>query len=83
MSLRACPAAGREKEVGSRGQQLRCPRADDLQEGGHDGFSGALSAGDQRAMPVRWTPVKVRLSDADLPWKVLSAEAGSEIENVR
>ena len=37
----------------------------------------------QRAVPVRWVPVKVRLSEADLPWKVLSAEAGSEIENVR
>ena len=38
---------------------------------------------DQRAVPVRWVPVKVRLSAADLPWKVLSAVAGSEIVKVR
>src|SRR3712207_7170292 len=39
------------------------------------------SGRDQRAMPVRWVPVKVRLSAADCPWKELSAPTGSETVN--
>jgi hypothetical protein len=46
-------------------------------------WSRSVVFGDQRVVPVRWVPVKVRLSAAVLPWKVLSAVPGSEIANVR
>jgi hypothetical protein len=47
------------------------------------GRRAEVGTADQRADPVFWVAVKVRLSAADLPWKVLSAVLGSEIENVR
>ena len=75
--------AGGGALVLGRGQLSGCPRLPDREDCGHDVISVRSSGGDQRAVPVRWVPVKVRLSAADLPWKVLSAAAGSEIENVR
>src|SRR5918998_93691 len=63
-------------------QLSSCPRAD-REDGGHDEISVWSSGRDQRAVPVRWVPVKVRLSAADWPWKVLPADDGSETGKVR